>query len=46
MVYRIGEMKALDFYHDYLGEHSKPAAEFPLAVNGVARRRIFAISGT
>jgi class 3 adenylate cyclase len=33
VVHRIGDMKALDFYRDYLGDHSKPAAEFPLAVH-------------
>ena len=36
VVYRIGDMKALDFYRDYLGDHSKPAAEFPLAVHDAA----------
>ena len=36
VVYRIGDMKALDFYRNYLGDHSKPAAEFPLAVYDAA----------
>jgi hypothetical protein len=32
VVHQIGGEKALDFYRDYLGDHSKPASEFPLAV--------------
>ncbi len=32
VVKRIGDMRALDFYRHYLGDHSKPASEFPLAV--------------
>ena len=31
-VKKIGELKALDFYRHYLGEHADPAKEFPLAV--------------
>jgi serine phosphatase RsbU (regulator of sigma subunit) len=31
-VMRIGDMNALDFYHYYLGKHTYPAMEFPLAV--------------
>jgi PAS domain S-box-containing protein len=31
-VYRIGDRRALDFYRLYLGRHSVPATEFPLAV--------------
>ncbi len=31
-VMRIGDMKALDFYRHYLGEHTSPAYELPLAV--------------
>jgi len=31
-VYTIDDMKALDYYHYYLGEYSFPAPEFPLAV--------------
>ncbi|MCB9756253.1 MAG: FIST C-terminal domain-containing protein [Myxococcales bacterium] len=32
LVERIGERTALDFYQYYLGPHSRPAIEFPLAV--------------
>ena len=32
IVKRIGDFRALDFYYHYLGEHSDPAIEFPLAV--------------
>lgn len=42
VVHRIGDMRALDFYRDYLGEHSKPAAEFPLAVYDDAADRFYA----
>ncbi len=31
-IMRIGDLKALDFYQYYLGRHSYPAVEFPLAV--------------
>lgn len=31
-VRRIGDVSALDFYRRYLGSHSRPAFEFPLAV--------------
>ena len=31
-VRRIGELRALDFYRLYLGQHRSPALEFPLAV--------------
>ena len=31
-VMRIGQMSALDFYRYYLGDHTDPFAEFPLAV--------------
>ena len=31
-VQRIGDRRALDFYYHYLGRHSEPATEFPLAV--------------
>ena len=31
-VQRIGEMKAVDFYRHYLGDHTEPAREFILAV--------------
>lgn len=31
-VIRIGDRRALDFYHHYLGRHADPALEFPLAV--------------
>ncbi len=31
-VMRIGDFKALDFYRHYLGKHTYPAVEFPLAV--------------
>ncbi|MGD9331075.1 MAG: SpoIIE family protein phosphatase [Desulfobacterales bacterium] len=31
-VKRIGDRRALDFYHHYLGQHTEPATEFPLAV--------------
>ena len=31
-VRRIGNRRALDFYFHYLGRHSEPATEFPLAV--------------
>jgi class 3 adenylate cyclase len=32
IVYTIDNMRALDYYHYYLGEYSFPAPEFPLAV--------------
>ena len=32
VVRRIGDMKALDYYRHYLGNHTEPATEFPLAV--------------
>lgn len=32
VVGRIGDMPALDYHHHYLGRHSRPLAEFPLAV--------------
>jgi len=31
-VAQIGELKALDFYYHYLGQHPRPATNFPLAV--------------
>jgi len=31
-IFRIGEMAALDFYRYYLGDHTNPSGEFPLAV--------------
>ncbi|MEM7225605.1 MAG: adenylate/guanylate cyclase domain-containing protein [Pseudomonadota bacterium] len=36
LVRRLGDLKALTFYRGYLGDHSKPAAEFPLAVREAA----------
>ncbi len=32
VVHRIGDRTALEFYHHYLGPHTRPAIEFPLAV--------------
>jgi class 3 adenylate cyclase len=41
VVHQIGDMRALDFYRDYLGDHSKPASEFPLAVYDDAGTRFY-----
>ena len=41
VVRRIGDMRALDFYRGYLGDHSKPAAEFPLAVHDDAADQFY-----
>ncbi len=41
VVYQIGGVKALDFYRDYLGDHSRPASEFPLAVYDDAEARFY-----
>jgi class 3 adenylate cyclase len=41
VVHEIGDMRALDFYRDYLGNHSKPASEFPLAVYDDAGTRFY-----
>jgi PAS domain S-box-containing protein len=40
-VKRIGELKALDFYRHYLGEHADPAKEFPLAVCEPGQERFY-----
>mgnify|MGYP000863694525 CR=1 FL=1 len=40
-VKRIGELKALDFYRHYLGEHADPAMEFPLAVYEPGQERFY-----
>ncbi len=37
----IGELKALDFYRHYLGEHADPAKEFPLAVYEPGQERFY-----